>query len=92
MSNIQSQIVCTDLENCSIGNSTIQKILVPYDDSKYSERAFSLALDLAHHYSASLTTLTIVYENPGTDLDIRHQTQFDKDKMKNLDKKFKLLQ
>ena len=92
MSETQSQIVCTDLENCNIGNSTIQKILVPYDDSKYSERAFSLALDLANHYGASLTTLTIVYENPGTDLDIRHQTQFDIDKMKHLDKKFKLLQ
>jgi len=87
-----SQIICTDLENCVKESSTIQRILVPYDDSKYSERAFALALDLAQKYGASLITLTIVYENPSTDLDIRHQTLFDKEKIKKINEKFKLLQ
>ena len=86
-----NQIICTDLENCVKESSTIQRILVPYDDSKYSERAFALALDLAQKYGASLITLTIVYENPSTDLDIRHQTLFDKEKIKKINKKFKLL-
>ena len=86
-----SQIICTDLENCVKESSTIQRILVPYDDSKYSERAFTLALDLAQKYGASLITLTIVYENPSTDLDIRHQTLFDKEKIKKINEKFKLL-
>ena len=82
-----SQIICTDLENCVKESSTIQRILVPYDDSKYSERAFALALDLAQKYGASLITLTIVYENPSTDLDIRHQTLFDKEKIKKINEK-----
>ena len=91
MSKSKGQIVCSELENCEIGNSTIQRILVPYDDSGYSERAIVLALDLARHYDASITTLTIVYENPDTDLDIRHQTQIDKEKIKKINKKFKSL-
>jgi nucleotide-binding universal stress UspA family protein len=88
---IKNQIICTDLESCKVGTSTIRKILVPYDDSKYSEHAFALSLDLAQHYGASITTLTIVYENPTTDLDISHQTSFDKDKIKKINEKFKLL-
>ncbi len=92
MSELKENIVCPTLENCKVGDSFVKKILVPYDDSKYSERAFSLALDLANHYGASITTLTIVYENPATDLDIRHQTSFDKDKIKKINEKFKLLQ
>ena len=86
-----SQIVCTDLENCAVESSTIKKILVPYDDSKYSERAFALALDLAKKYNASLTTLTIVFENPSTDLDIRHESILDKEKIKKINEKFKVL-
>ncbi len=86
-----SQIICSDLETCVVESSTIKKILVPYDDSKYSERAFAFALDLAKKYGASLTTLTIVYENPSTDLDIRHQTLFDKEKIKKINEKFKSL-
>jgi len=87
----KGQIICTDLENCKLGTSTIRKILVPYDDSKYSERAFTLSLDLAQHYGASITTLTIVYENPTTDLDIRHQTPIDEEKIKKINEKFKVL-
>ena len=91
MTALKSQIICTDLENCKVGTSTIRRILVPYDDSQYSERAFSLSLDLAQHYGAEITTLTIVYENPTTDLDIRHQTSIDKEKIKKINEKFKLL-
>ena len=58
------QIVCTEIDNCQIKDSTIHEILVPYDGSHYSEHAFAFALDLANHYGANITTLTIIYEIP----------------------------
>jgi nucleotide-binding universal stress UspA family protein len=91
MSESKSQIVCSDLDSCQIGSSTIKRILVPFDSSKYSERAFALALDLAHHYGATLTTLTILYEDPANYLSIEHQTTIDKEKFDKIQEKFKTL-
>ena len=91
MSNSKKQIVCSDLDNCVMGASPIKRILVPFDSSKFSERAFALALDLAHHYGASLITLTILYDNPSTDIALRHQTPIDKEKLHKMEEKFQKL-
>ena len=85
------QIVCTSLENCQVGSSTIKRILVPFDSSQYSERAFILALDLAHHYNATLTTLTVLYDDPSEYLRINHQSILGKDKLKKMNAKFDTL-
>lgn len=87
----KGQILCSDLDHCVVGKSLIKRILVPFDNSKYSDRAFILALDLAHHYNANLTTLTILYENPMTELTIRHQTSIDRQKFLKMEEKFKKL-
>ncbi len=85
------QIVCTEIDNCQIKDSTIHKILVPYDGSHYSEHAFAFALDLANHYGANITTLTIIYEIPSRELDISHQTSINPEKSKKIQKTLKLL-
>ena len=86
----KSQIVCPDLTSCKVIESTVNNILVPYDGSNFSERAFSFALDLAYNYGSTITTLTIIYENPTNALDIQHQTSVDKEKVKKMEKTFKL--
>jgi len=85
------QIVCTEIDNCQIKDSTIHEILVPYDGSHYSEHAFAFALDLANHYGANITTLTIIYEIPSRELDISHQTSINAEKSKKMQKTLKLL-
>ena len=85
------QIVCTEIDNCQIKDSTIHEILVPYDGSHYSEHAFAFALDLANHYGANITTLTIIYEIPSRELDISHQTSINSEKSKKIQKTLKLL-
>ena len=85
------QIVCTEIDNCQIKDSTIHEILVPYDGSHYSEHAFAFALDLANHYGANITTLTIIYEIPSRELDISHQTSINPEKSKKIQKTLKLL-
>lgn len=60
----ESQIVCTNLDNCNIvKTSLIKKILVPYDNSQYSQRAFAHALDVARKYGASIIVVTVTNEN-----------------------------
>ncbi|MEM2160879.1 MAG: universal stress protein [Candidatus Nitrosotenuis sp.] len=59
----RTQIVCSDLEHCSITNGIIRHILVPFDNSKHAVRAFGHALDLAKKYSAAITVVTITDEN-----------------------------
>ncbi len=85
------QIVCTEIDNCQIKDSAIHEILVPYDGSHYSEHAFAFALDLANHYGANITTLTIIYEIPSRELDISHQTSINPEKSKKMQKTLKLL-
>ena len=85
------QIVCTEIDNCQIKDSTIHEILVPYDGSHYSEHAFAFALDFANHYGANITTHTIIYEIPSRELDISHQTSINPEKSKKMQKTLKLL-
>lgn len=60
----KSQIVCNDLEHCSVVNtSLIRNILVPFDASKHAMRAFGHALDLAKKYGASVIAVSITDED-----------------------------
>ena len=91
LSEVKPQIFCSDLDSCAVVPSTIKKILVPFDDSSFSERAFSFALDLAHHYGATITTLTIMFRNSDGALAIKHETTFDKSRLNKLEKKLEKL-
>lgn len=90
MSDTKLQIICKDLEYCEEVNSTIQHILVPYDDSAYSNRAFVYALDLAKKYGAKLSVISIMYSSPNA-IDIKHQTSVDDKKFKVMEKSYKRL-
>jgi len=82
--------VCRDLEYCQEVNSTIQHILVPYDDSAYSNRAFVYALDLAKKYGAKISVISIMYSSSHA-TDIKHQTTIDNEKIKIMEKSYKRL-
>lgn len=84
------QIICRDLDDCKEIDSTIKHILVPYDDSPYSNRAFVYALDLAKKYGANLTVLSIMYAHE-LPTHIQHQTVIDNEKKKVMEKSFKRL-
>jgi len=83
-----SQIFCSDLKNCQEIESLIKEILVPFDGSSHSERAFTFGLDLAKKYNAQLNLVTIISNNSITSLDIQHQTSIEKEKIKHLKKIF----
>ena len=61
------QIVCNDLEHCGIANTLIRHIMVPFDNSKHSIRAFGHALDLAKKYGAAITVISITDEDQNTE-------------------------
>ncbi len=84
------QIICRDLDYCEEVNSTIKHILVPYDDSAYSNRAFVYALDLAKKYGANLSVISIMYSshNPS---EISHQTSIDGKKIKTMERSYRRL-
>ncbi|SRR5579875_315629 len=56
----QSQIVCSDLACRETDASLVRKIFVPYDGSKFSNRAFEFALDLARKYGSSIIVGTVM--------------------------------
>ena len=56
----QTQIVCSDLSCREAEVSLIKHILVPYDGSGFSNRAFEFALDLAKKYGSSITVGTVM--------------------------------
>ena len=87
MSEGRLQIICKDLEHCQEVDSTIKHILVPYDDSGYSNRAFVYALDLAKKYGAKLSVISIMYSSP-TPTHIKHQTTVDDEKIKVMKKSY----
>lgn len=91
MNDTKLQIICRDLDYCEEVNSTIQHILVPYDDSAYSNRAFVYALDLAKKYGAKLSVISIMYSSPHA-TEIKHQTVVDAQKIKVMEKSYKRLQ
>jgi len=90
MPDTKLQIICRDLDYCEEVNSTINHILVPYDDSAYSNRAFVYALDLAKKYGAKLSVISIMYSsiNP---YEIKHQTTVDDEKIKVMEKSYRRL-
>lgn len=56
-----TQVLCSDLDDCKITQgSTIKKILVPFDNSSHSARAFGFALDMAAKRGASLSIVSII--------------------------------
>lgn len=60
----EGQLVCNNLDNCDlVKTSLIKKILVPYDNSQYSQRAFAHALDVARKYGASVIVATATNED-----------------------------
>jgi len=90
MHDTKLQIICRNLDYCEEVNSTIRHILVPYDDSAYSNRAFVYALDLAKKYGAKLSVISIMYSsyNP---TEIRHQTTVDDKKIRVMEKSYRRL-
>ncbi len=90
MPDTKLQIICRDLEYCEEVNSTINHILVPYDDSAYSNRAFVYALDLAKKYGATLSVISIMYSSPHA-TEIKHQTTVDDEKIKIMKKSYNRL-
>jgi nucleotide-binding universal stress UspA family protein len=90
MTDTTLQIICRDLDHCEQVNSTIKHILVPYDDSPYSNRAFVYALDLAKKYDARLTIISIMYSSPHV-TEIKHQTTVDDEKIKVMKKSYERL-
>jgi nucleotide-binding universal stress UspA family protein len=81
------QIICKDLEYCEEIDSTIRHILVPYDNSAYSNRAFVYALDLAKKYGANLSVISIMYSSSNP-TEIRHQTTVDDNKVIVMEKSY----
>ncbi len=90
MTDTKLQIICRDLDYCEEVNSTINHILVPYDDSAYSNRAFVYALDLAKKYGATLSVISIMYSSPNAS-EIKHQTSVDDEKIKVMEKSYRRL-
>ena len=89
MRDTKLQIICRDLDYCEEINSTIRHILVPYDDSAYSNRAFVYALDFAKKYGAKLSVISIMYSSNPTE--IRHQTTIDDKKVMVMEKSYRRL-
>ena len=89
MSENKLQIICKGLDYCKEVDSTIRHILVPFDASEYSNRAFVYALDIAKKYGAELSVISIMYSSLPTH--IQHQTPIDDDKAKNMEKSFRRL-
>lgn len=90
MKDTRLQIICKGLDYCEEVDSTIKHILVPYDDSQYSNRAFIHALDLAKKYGAELSIISIMYSTP-LPTHIQHQTTVDDEKKKVMEKSFRKL-
>jgi len=90
MRDTKLQIICRDLDYCEEINSTIRHILVPYDDSAYSNRAFVYALDLAKKYGAKLSVISIMYSSSNP-TEIRHQTTIDDEKVRVMEKSYRRL-
>lgn len=70
----------------------IRHILVPYDDSVYSDAAFDIALDLAKKYGSKVSAVSVMYSAiaGSSFLDFTaHQTSIEKSRLRRLTKIFK---
>jgi nucleotide-binding universal stress UspA family protein len=64
---LADQIMCKTLEDCnSIKTSLIRIILVPFDNSGHSIRAFAHAMDLAKKYGSALIAVSVTSESDKT--------------------------
>lgn len=90
MSETELQIICQDLDHCEMVNSQIKHVLVPYDDSAYSNRSFVYALDLAKKYGAKLSVISIMYSSSHA-TDVKHQTSIDDKKIQVMEKSYRRL-
>lgn len=86
-------IVCSsDLEKCELVDSPVKHILVPYDDSAYSNRAFAFALNVAKNHQAYVTVITIRFSAGSEVLDMpHHQTTINRKKVSEIEKSYRLL-
>lgn len=72
----------------------INHILVPFDDSKYSNRAFEYAINLAKKHKADITVVTVMYSSVlgSSFLDAsQHQKTFDRERIKKMEYTFKVM-
>lgn len=90
-----TQIVCPKIDECKeISPSLIKHLLVPFDQSQISHRAFEFALDLAKKYNAKISVLTIMYSGvlSSSFLDMSgHQKIIEKERMNQISRSFKAL-
>ncbi|MDE1764186.1 MAG: universal stress protein [Thaumarchaeota archaeon] len=88
----QKQIVCSDLSCREDDVSLVKHILVPYDGSPFSNRAFEFALDLASKYNSSITVCTVMSDSffDGSFLDVQEPDKriVDKEKIASMEKYF----
>lgn len=90
-----TQIICPQIDACEeISPSLIKHILVPFDLSDMSHRAFEFSLDLAKKYNARISVLTVMYSEvlSSSFLDMSsHQKIIEKEKMSQISASFRLL-
>jgi nucleotide-binding universal stress UspA family protein len=70
----------------------LRHILVPYDDSVFSDAAFDIALDLAKKYGAKVSAVSVMYSGivGSSFLDLgAHQTSIERTRLRRLSKIFK---
>lgn len=90
-----SQIICPQMDACKeVSPSLIKHILVPFDQSPISHRAFELALDLAKKYNSKISVITVIHSSilSSSFLDMAsHQTILEKNRIKQVHALFKTL-
>jgi len=90
-----SQIICPIPDECKqVSPSLIKHILVPFDESQISYRAFEFALDLAKKYNSTISIITVIYSSimSSSFLDMAsHQTIIERNKIKRMQSLFQIL-
>lgn len=90
-----TQIVCPKVYECKEASpALIKHILVPFDQSQMSHRAFELSLDLAKKYNARIFVLTVIHSGvlSSSFLDMNnHQKIIESGKIRQMEQSFKLL-
>lgn len=90
-----TQIVCPKVYECKeVSPALIKHILVPFDQSQMSHRAFELSLDLAKKYNARIFVLTVIHSGvlSSSFLDMNnHQKIIESGKIRQMEQSFKLL-
>ncbi|MDC8438249.1 MAG: universal stress protein [Candidatus Nitrosotenuis sp.] len=91
-----TQIICPKIDECrEVSPALIKHILVPFDESQMSYRAFEFALDLAKKYNAKISIITVMFSGvmSRSFIDMTsHQKVIENDRMKQISHSSKLLQ